>query len=115
MRKAENEKPGITFLNERGFSSRELLEGLDTQHQQLISVNEQLTLMQPEVEVAINTRGPIRLVPLGDTHLFSRYTDLEAVRQTLHLLDEENTFGFITGDFIEGVCRAFLTIRVSGT
>ncbi len=104
MRKAENEKPGITFLNERGFSSRELLEGLDTQHQQLISVNEQLTLMQPEVEVAINTRGPIRLVPLGDTHLFSRYTDLEAVRQTLHLLDEENTFGFITGDFIEGVC-----------
>lgn len=104
MSRAEKEKPGITFLNERGFSSRKLLEGLDTQHQQLISVNEQLTLMQPEVEVAINTHGPIRLVPLGDTHLFSRYTDLEAVKQTLRLLDEENTFGFITGDFIEGVC-----------
>jgi len=104
MSRAEKEKPGITFLNERGFSSQNLLGGLDAQHRQLISVNEQLTLMRPEVEVAINTRGPIRLVPLGDTHLFSRYTDLEAVRRTLQLLDEDNTFGFITGDFIEGVC-----------
>ena len=104
MSKAERKRPEITFLNERDFSSRDLLEGLDTQHQQLISVNEQLTLMRPEVEVAINTHGPIRLVPLGDTHLFSRYTDLDAVRRTLQMLEEDNSYGFITGDFIEGVC-----------
>lgn len=91
-----------THLSGRTFSSRKLLEGLDEQHRQIVSVNEQLTLMQPVVEIAINVSGPIRLIPIGDTHLYSRYTDIEAVKRTLQMLEEENSYGFITGDFIEG-------------
>lgn len=98
------EKALITFLNDRQFSSTSLLEGLDSQHKQMVSVNEQLSLKRSEIEVAINVRGPIKLIPLGDTHLFSRFTNLDAVKSTLKMLDEPNSFGFITGDFIEGVC-----------
>jgi hypothetical protein len=104
MSRNGKEQSEITFLNERDFSSRSLLHGLDEQHRQIVSVNEQLTLMRPEVEVVMNVQGPIRLVPVGDTHLFSRYTNLEAVKQTLKMLDKSNSYGFITGDFIEGVC-----------
>lgn len=98
------ERSPITFLDNRQFSSATLLSGLDEQHRQMVSINEQLSLKRPEVEVAINVRGPIKLIPLGDTHLFSRFTNLDAVKSTLGMLEEENSFGFVTGDFIEGVC-----------
>ncbi len=98
----KEQESDITFLNERRFSSKKLLEGLDEQHRQIVSVNEQLTLKQPVVEVAINVTGPIRLIPIGDCHLYSRYTNTDAVNQTLEMLNEPNSYGFITGDFIEG-------------
>jgi|CXWL01.1.fsa_nt_gi hypothetical protein len=102
MRGTKEQEFEITYLNGRIFSSRKLFEGLDAQHRQIVSVNEQLSLMQPVVEIAINVSGPIRLIPIGDTHLYSRYTDNEAVKRTLQMLDEPNSYGFITGDFIEG-------------
>lgn len=102
MPRVKEQGSEITYLNKRTFFSRKLLEGLDEQHRQIVSVNEQLTLMQPEVEIAINVSGPIRLIPIGDAHLYSRYTNIEAVKRTLQMLDEPNSFGFIIGDFIEG-------------
>lgn len=88
---------------ERQFSSQRLLDTLDAQHKWMVSANEQLTLAQPVVEKIINVDGPIRLIPVGDTHLFSIYTSSEAVKTTLKMLDQENTFGIVTGDFIEGM------------
>lgn len=79
------------------------MDTLDEQHKWMVSSNEQLTLAQPIVEKVINVNGPIRLIPIGDTHLFSTYTNSDAVKATLGMLDQENTFGLVTGDFIEGM------------
>lgn len=100
---AEREEQYSTSLNPRQFSTEKLLATLDESHKWLVSANEQLTLAQPIVEKSINVDGPIRIIPVGDTHLFSIYTSAEAVKATLNMLDKPNTFGIVTGDFIEGM------------
>ena len=87
----------------RQFSSKDLLDTLDSQHKWMVSANEKLTLAKPTVDKVINVDGPFKLVLVGDTHLFSTYSSEEAVKRTLKMLDEENAFGIVTGDFIEGM------------
>ncbi len=97
------ERPISTVINERQFSSADILQSLDVQHRNIVKANENLTLLQPHVDIGINVTGPIKLIPVGDTHLFSRYTNLDQVKKTLEMLEGDNSFGFITGDFIEGM------------
>ncbi|HJY98568.1 MAG TPA: hypothetical protein VJ227_02530, partial [Patescibacteria group bacterium] len=101
----EREGPPITFLDKRKFSSSTLWNDIELHHQKGIEINKQLSLIPKnnEINIRINTSGPILLVPIGDTHLFSRYTSSEAVQRTFDMLDRDNSFGFVTGDFIEGM------------
>jgi hypothetical protein len=96
-------KPYSTDLNHKQFSSQGLLDTLDEQHKWMVKANEDLTLARPVVEQAINVEGPFKIIPVGDTHLFSIYSYSEAVKRTLSMLDQDNAFGIVTGDFIEGM------------
>lgn len=92
-----------TDVNQKQFSSQKLLETLDEQHKWMVKANQDLTLTRDVVDTVINVEGPIKIVPIGDTHLFSVYSNAEAVKRTLAMFEEENTFGIVTGDFIEGM------------
>lgn len=92
-----------TDLQPRQFSSKDLLATLDNQHKWMVAANQELNLAEPIVTKSINVDGPFKLVLVGDTHLFSVYSSEEAVKKTLAMLDEENSFGIVTGDFIEGM------------
>lgn len=94
-------EPKSTVLNPLEFSSATRLSHYAEFHNTAIQVNRELSLMQQTVDRQINVDGPIQLVPIGDTHLFSTYTEIDAVKKTLELLEKDNAFGFVTGDFIE--------------
>jgi len=92
-----------TDLNHQEFSSQRIIDTLDNSHKWMVAANKELKLRRPEVERAINVQGPIKIVLLGDWHKFSVYSDEVAIKMTLDELNEENSFGIVTGDFIEGM------------
>ncbi len=92
-----------TDLNHKSFNTQHLLSTLDSAHREMVSANQQIKLRRPFVERSINVTGPMKLVLVGDTHLFSIYSSKDAVKMTTDKLDEENAFGIVTGDFIEAM------------
>jgi hypothetical protein len=92
-----------TDLNFKTSSSQRITETLDNSHRWMVAANKELNLKRSEVEQAINIPGPVKLVLVGDTHLFSTYSSEVAVKMTFDQLDQKNAFGIVTGDFIEGM------------
>lgn len=90
-----------TQINPLKFSSQDRIAHFEEFHKDAVKVNKELSLMQQVVTQKINIDGDFRIVPIGDTHLGSRFMSLDAMKKMLEPLDKDNAFGFVTGDFIE--------------
>ena len=65
-------------------------------------IDDDMTLMRESVELDVKFDGPVRIMPISDTHLFAVQTDTSKVNELLKKLEDSNTYGIIMGDFIEG-------------
>lgn len=90
-----------TNLNPLEFSSRDRLAHFEELHRGAVLLNKETSLMQQVVTQRINIDGDFQLVPIGDTHIGSRFMSLDALKRMLAPLEKDNAFGFVTGDFIE--------------
>lgn len=99
------ENPRITFADREHTPFDQVQKKLDQLHDLKQSISKDLSVIGDHVELVVNFREPINLVPLSDFHLASIYTDRQKVEEILGKLKEENTYGYITGDFIEGAHR----------
>jgi hypothetical protein len=94
-------EPPLIVVNPLRFSSHDRITHYENLHRQNIALNRELNLMQPEVIQKINVDGPFRLVAIGDTHIGTRFTNIDEVKRMIEPLEHDNVFGFVTGDFIE--------------
>ena len=99
----ERDKPKVRFIGNPEPSTEIILQEVRKAEEQNDKVDEMLRGIRGSVELKINFNGPVRLLPISDTHLFTPETDNSKVDEMLNKLDEENTYGVICGDFIEGV------------
>lgn len=95
------ENSPTTNLNPLKFSSQDRIKHFEEFHRSGVLINKELSLMQQVVSHKINIDGDFRLVPIGDTHIGSRFMSLDAMKKMLEPLEKDDTFGFVTGDFIE--------------
>jgi hypothetical protein len=93
----------ITFQTRRDVSPETILTEVKKAEEQNAKVSALLRTVEGKIELKINFDGPIRLLPISDMHLFAPETDNQKVDEILNKLDEENTYGIMCGDFIEGV------------
>ena len=92
----------ISFLGQSQINFIETQEKLDQLHKLKQEVDDRLSLVTEKVEVNVNFKPPIRIIPISDTHLFSVQTDIDKVNEIFDKLNEENTYGIVMGDIIEG-------------
>jgi predicted phosphodiesterase len=98
-----SERQQVVFEN-KGPKNSSPLEILD-EIQKLQGNIEHLRgrLLQPTSEVVVNIKsdGPIRIIPISDTHLFSVLTDYDSVKDVFASLNDKNTYAVLCGDFLE--------------
>lgn len=96
-------KPRIVFVNNKENPTFDKVQvKLDAFHSLRQQIDDDLTLMRDSIELDIKFNGPVRIIPISDTHLFAVQTDTTKVNELLKKLDDPNTYGVIMGDFIEG-------------
>jgi hypothetical protein len=100
---AEIDRPRITFVGDPEPSTEIILQEVRKAEEQNSKVDEMLRGVKGSIELNVNFGGPVRIIPISDTHLFTPETDNAKVDEILNKLDEEDTYGVICGDFIEGV------------
>jgi len=98
----ERPSPKIVFVDSGQTPFDEVRKKLDELHRLKQSIERDLSNMDESVELKVFTDGPIRVIPISDTHLFSVQTDAEKADALMEKITEPNTFGIIMGDFIEG-------------
>lgn len=99
----EREKSKITFVGPPDPSTETILQEVRIAEEQNQKVDGMLRGIKGSVELNVNFNGPIRLLPISDTHLFTQETDNAKVDEIFRKLDEEDTYAVICGDFIEGI------------
>jgi hypothetical protein len=99
----EKEQPKVVFMGKAEPSTDIILQEVKKAEEQNDKVYEMLRGIKGTIELKINFNGPVRILPISDTHLFAPETDNEKVDEILNKLNEENTYGVICGDFIESV------------
>jgi hypothetical protein len=99
----ERDRPKIKFIGDPEPRTEIILQEVRKAEEQNMIVDEMLRGVRGSIELKVNFDGPIRLLPIADTHLFTPETDNSKIDEILSKLDEENTYGIICGDFIEGV------------
>jgi len=100
---AEREKSKITFVGPPDPSAETILQEVRKAEDQNSKVYGMLRGIKGSVELKVNFDGPVRIIPISDTHLFAPESDYVKADDILDKLNEENTYGVICGDFIEGV------------
>ncbi len=98
----EMAKERITFSGKPPVAFAETQQKLDQLHRLKQQVNDELSLLTEKVEFTTNFSKPLRIIPISDTHLFSVQTDITKSDEIFKKLEDENTFGIIMGDIIEG-------------
>lgn len=93
----------ITFLTRKDTSAEEIWKEIRVAEEQNAKVDRMLRTVEGGITLKVNFPGPVRLLPISDLHLFSPETDNSKVDAILNKLDDENTYGVVCGDFIEGV------------
>ena len=98
----EMPKERISFIGKPPVNPNEIQQDLDELHRLKQKVEDDLSLVVEKVEFNVNFASPVRLIPISDTHLFSVQTDTGKVNEIFEKLKEQNTYGIIMGDIIEG-------------
>ena len=96
------ERPQITFVDNGKPPFDQVLAKLDKLHELKQSIDRDISVIEESVELKVNLNGPVRVIPISDTHLFVLQSDNRRANELLGKLREPNTFGIIMGDFIEG-------------
>lgn len=99
----KKEISGITFIHDRKASSQEEVWAEAKEfHARRRKLEGMVSVLRPKVEFKFNFDEPVRLIPISDLHLFTPESDYGKVEQILEELKDPHTFGFISGDAIEG-------------
>jgi hypothetical protein len=98
----ERDSPKITFVDKNKPSFDQVQEKLNKLHHLKQEIDDDMTLMSDSVELNVQFDGPVRIMPISDTHLFAVQSDLAKTNELLSKLNEPNTYGILMGDFIEG-------------
>lgn len=93
----------IFFTTRKDTSTEIILKEVKIAEAQDAKVDALLRTVEGRISLKVNFDGPIRLLPISDLHLFAPETDNARVDEILTKLDDENTYGMVCGDFIEGV------------
>ncbi|HUC94944.1 MAG TPA: hypothetical protein VMR19_03020 [Candidatus Saccharimonadales bacterium] len=95
-------KEQISYLVQQKPPFNETQEKLDRLHVLKQELDDELSLAVEKVELTVNFDPPFRKIPISDIHLFSPYTNIATANYMFKLLEDENTFGVIMGDMLEG-------------
>jgi hypothetical protein len=98
----ERDSPKITFKDKGKPSFKQIQDEINQFHELRQKIDDHISVIEGSVELSVNFEGPVRVIPISDTHLFSAQTDTKKARELLEKLNEPNTYGIIMGDFIEG-------------
>lgn len=101
----EKENPRITFTDKGLPPFDQIQKKVDQLHDLKQDLNKDLSVITDHVELSVEFNDPINLVPLSDFHIASIHTDRHEIEKILGQLKEKNTYGYISGDFIEGAHR----------
>lgn len=96
-------KERISFTGSKDASADIVWKEVRAAQEQNAKLEKMLRTVEGEVSLKVNFDGPIQLLPISDTHLFAPESDSKKVDEILDKLDDENTYGIVCGDFIEGV------------
>lgn len=92
----------ITFSGAKSVPFAETQNKLDSIHALKQQVDMELSLTTEVVELNVNFSPPFVKIPISDLHLFSVISDTSKADYLFRRLEDENTYGVIMGDVVEG-------------